>query len=154
MGERKMSDEPMIVVVDLDGTLCDTRFREHHAQNKEWDEFNRRCPEDTPHEDVRWLLGILGRLPQEQVQIVALTGRDEKYHTQTMNWLVQHMIAVDELIMRPAHDYTSDHELKPRLLLQRYKKEQVAFILEDRDRVVEAWRNLGFNCWQVRVGGY
>ena len=32
--------------------------------------------------------------------------------------------------------------------------EEVLVILEDRDRVVEEWRNLGFNCWQVRAGGY
>jgi hypothetical protein len=30
--------------------------------------------------------------------------------------------------------------------------QNVIFVLDDRDKVVEAWRNYGLPCWQVRPG--
>jgi hypothetical protein len=88
----------------------------------------------------------------------------------TEQWLLKHEISVDHLIMRPDHDWRSDHELKPKMLVDfitgldpekvwteehlAVSRKVVWFILEDRDKVVEAWRNLGFRCWQTQPGGY
>jgi hypothetical protein len=33
-------------------------------------------------------------------------------------------------------------------------QEKVLVVLEDRDRVVEAFREMGLPCWQVQAGGY
>jgi FMN phosphatase YigB (HAD superfamily) len=143
-----------VVVVDLDGTLCNSGHRDHLAQAREYDAFNARLVDDLPHDDVKWLLDVISRLPAEEVQIIALTGRSEKFRKLTLEWFMKHGIAIDDLIMRPEHDYTSDHELKPRMLEEHVARKDVLFILEDRERVVEAWRNLGYNCWQCRVGGY
>jgi hypothetical protein len=61
--------------------------------------------------------------------------------------------------MRPDDDFTDDKTLKIQLL-ERYfgsreaMKRDILFILEDRDRMVSAWRELGLPCWQVRPGAY
>ena len=34
------------------------------------------------------------------------------------------------------------------------KKEDVHFILEDRDSMVQKWRELGYTCLQVREGNF
>ena len=89
--------------------------------------------------------------------IIALTGRNERYRKITEDWLHDQLISPDYLLMRPDDDFTSDHILKPQMLTE-WRMEHpdvgIAFILEDRDKVVEAWRNLGYNAWQVRPGGY
>jgi hypothetical protein len=91
--------------------------------------------------------------------IVGLTGRNERYRMMTLRWLDKHGIALDTLLMRPDDNYQSDHELKPEMLDlwlidEGRTHSDVWFILEDREKVVEAWRNLGHDCWQVRPGGY
>lgn len=143
-----------IIVVDLDGTLCNSGHREHLARAGLWDNFHSLLGGDTPWPDVAGLIDILA---QQQYTIVGLTGRNEKYRNATLEWLTKNDIWIDTLLMRPDDNYQSDHVLKPQMLLDYLNAnpdEGVWFVLEDRDKVVEAWRNEGYNCWQVRPGGY
>jgi phosphoglycolate phosphatase-like HAD superfamily hydrolase len=145
-----------IVIVDLDGTLCDSGHRDHHAQAKEWDQFHSKLRDDKPHRDVA--LTVLA-LQKTGVKAFGLTGRNEAHRTATLAWLLDNGIELDALMMRPDNDWTPDHELKPKALAAAFgsiegAKARVLMILEDRDKVVEAWRNLGFRCWQVQPGGY
>ena len=147
----------MIIVVDLDGTLCDSAHREHLARAKEWEQFHSLLGEDDVHDDVFRLLASVWL----EHEIVALTGRNEKFRPATLAWLekssADHMFA--DILMRPDDNYESDHDLKPRLLdewltANGHNSDDVWVILEDREKVVEAWRNLGYSCWQPRSGGY
>ena len=153
-----------IIVVDLDGTLCDSAHRDHFAKAKQWEEFHQAAKDDRPREDVAFFLRILARRSiLDEILLVACTGRNEKYRQPTLEWLIKHDLAVfDTLLMRPDGDWRPDVEMKPALLAEFVErgaivsgdKAEVAFILEDRDKVVEAWRNLGYCCWQVQPGGY
>lgn len=144
-----------VVVVDLDGTLCNSKHREHLARAGQWDEFHSLLAGDTPWPDVAALLDMFYQ--KDDVVVVGLTGRNERYRNATINWLAHHDIWLDDLLMRYDDDWRSDHDLKPQLLalyLNQNPHLGVWFILEDRDKVVEVWRNEGYNCWQVRPGGY
>lgn len=145
-----------IVIVDLDGTLCNSAHREHHAVAKEWELFHSKLKEDKPHEDVATLIKAMSRLGY---RCYGLTGRNEQHRSATINWLADNWVQLDVLLMRPDNDWRPDHELKPAMLQEAFggldlARERVLMILEDRDKVVEAWRNLGFRCWQVQPGGY
>lgn len=165
------------IVVDLDGTLCDSAHREHLARAKQWDEFHAGIPDDKPHWDVVDLLEVIAtsiNSKTSDLEVIALTGRNERYRIPTMKWLQHYRIKVDHLLMRPDDNWMSDHDLKPRLLVDyiiakdwtdlteeqlrdaasNVVASKVWFILEDRDKVVEAWRDLGFRCWQTQPGGY
>jgi hypothetical protein len=153
------------IVVDLDGTLCNSGHREHLAVNKEWDQFHSALADDKPHGDVAWLIGVLScACLSGEIEIIACTGRPEKYRAITERWLSGFGILFDEVLMRPDDDWLSDTVLKPQLVMEWHDRqedaahgtaqERVLFVLDDRDRVVEAWRGHGFNCWQVRLGGY
>jgi FMN phosphatase YigB (HAD superfamily) len=146
-----------IVVVDLDGTLCNSAHREHLARAQQWDEFHSLLYLDEPWPDVASLLPLLS----ESFVVVALTGRTDRYQTPTLRWLMKHNLEqhIDFLLMRPDGDFRSDAALKPALLDTWLEEQQathadVMFILEDRDKMVEAWRELGHSCFQVRNGGY
>jgi len=143
------------IVVDLDGTLNNCVHRIEDARFGHWDLFHSKLEDDEPYYDVEWLLK---RLPST-IPVIACTGRDEAYREKTLTWLAKWNIALDEILMRPTGDYTPDHELKPRLLEKFFGSKElvidnVMFVLDDRDKVVEAWRNYGLPCWQVRPGGY
>lgn len=155
-----------IIVVDLDGTLCDSSHRDHLAQAKEWDAFHAASKDDKPRLDVAELVKIVrsSAFAGRDYCLVALTGRNEKYRKVTLDWLIRQDLAhFDALLMRPDNDWRPDTVIKPELL-EEFRKligegqggptPEVAFILEDRDHVVEAWRNLGYACWQVQPGGY
>jgi len=158
--------EMKIIVVDLDGTVCDTAHRDHLAQAKQWDEFHAAAKDDRPRADVAFFLSVLARRSVlDEILLVACTGRNERYRQTTLEWLIKHDLAVfDTILMRPDGDRRPDVEVKPEMLREFIElteseypwagKREVAFILEDRDRVVETWRNLGYACWQVNNGSY
>lgn len=156
--------EMKIIVVDLDGTVCDTAHRNHLAQAKDWDAFHAAAKDDRPRADVAFFLSVLARRSVlDEILLVACTGRNERYRQTTLEWLIKHDLAVfDTILMRPDGDRRLDVEVKPAMLAEFVEGLEVpgcemptvAFILEDRDRVVEAWRNLGYATWQVAPGGY
>jgi hypothetical protein len=151
----KILDSPSIpaMIVDLDGTLCNDGHRKIHLLNKDWESYHGALHLDKPYADVVALIDKL----IDRWDVVALTGRPEAHRLQTEKWLVDNDIAVDLVLMRPDGNYESDAIIKPKVLELAFgsmekAKERVAFILEDRDIMVAAWRQLGFNCWQVREG--
>jgi hypothetical protein len=155
-----------IVIVDLDGTLCDSRHREHLAQNKQWDDFHAKAGHDNPNEDVFQIVrllstGVYKPMPNIEgafgagfYQVVGVTGRPEKYRGATFAWLERWGVMLDDVLMRPDMNFDPDVIVKPAIFREKYTIERVLFALEDRDVMVDAWRGLGIPCWQVRPSGY
>lgn len=150
------------IVIDLDGTIADSRHREHYAVERDWDEFHLRSGQDAPKPDVRWLINFLSEhRVGDYPYLMILTGRNERYRPLTENWLRHNNIDYDELIMRPDNNFERDADLKLRLLQEFCDRagyddptEAVIFILEEREGMVQAYREAGFPCWQVQAGGY
>jgi len=151
------------IVIDLDGTLCDSSHRDHHARNGDWNQFHVLLAEDKPHQDVLWFIDLLHNATDE-VELIGCTGRNERYRIATERWLMEHGALLDCVLMRPDHDFRPDHELKIEMLEAWHEQtsgddpwpvqDRVAFILDDREKVVEVWRDAGYNCWQVRPGNF
>lgn len=146
------------IIIDLDGTLCDISHRVHLAQAKDWEEFHKGIPDDAVNQDVMQLLEIFS---EASINIIICTGRPESTRISTLSWLHRNSVHedVDILLMRPNDDHSPDHELKVRMLDEHFGSRESAlrnilFILDDRDKVVEAYRNAGFACWQVQAGKY
>ena len=146
-----------VVVVDMDGTLSDCSGRVHLAIAKQWEEFHNGLMSDRPNDDVAW---FLSKLPSD-AHIVICTGRPERYRAATNAWLKKWNLShlIDDILMRPDDDFNSDSILKPWLLVNflgdgRDARDYVKLVIDDRDSVVDAWRNIGLPCWQCRDGGY
>lgn len=143
------------IVVDLDGTLFDCSPRVDYAKASLWDDFHQRCLEDKPFLDVLELIQRIG----PNMRVVACTGRNNRYRGITNQWFMREGALIDHLLMRPDDCYLPDTEIKIQLLEQFFGTKEkvlanVAFCLEDRDKVVEAFRNYGLPCWQVRQGTF
>ena len=149
----------MKIVVDLDGTLCDCEHRQQFAQNGEWDKFHEGLVDDLPNKDVAAFLDIV-ESSFLMAQVIGCTGRNEAFRGLTQKWLGRYDLHVNVLLMRPDGDYTPDHDLKPIMLANFIDckiedlRNEITMVLDDRDKVVERWRELGLQCWQVRPGGY
>jgi hypothetical protein len=145
------------IVVDLDGTIADVSHRVHLAQAKLWDEFNALAPEDGLWGST---MSIIPRLSLAYSCII-VTGREEKWRVQTEQWLKDQGIApyFNDVLMRPSGNFNPDYQVKIELMEEYFSGkdgvlENVLIALDDRDTVVEAYRNYGLECWQVRQGDY
>lgn len=146
MGTKK------VVVVDLDGTLCDERHRVQFAQAKEWDEFHSRLHMDKPYDDVHLMLKMLSF---NDFYIYAVTARSERWRNLTEDWLKKYKMPVNALLMRKDNDYARAGEVKLTLLEEHFGDKAVVLntvfmVLENNSRSVELMRNYGLNVWQVR----
>lgn len=148
----------MFVICDLDGTLCNIAHRQHLVFAKQYDEFNALCSEDEVNWDVR---NALFALQQQGYTIMFVSGRSSKYRAQTLDWLSKKAnFHPERVYLRDIDDYRSDTEVKKSAIETYFGRpmkeiaQEVLCVLEDRDKMVAFWRDNGFNCWQVRSGGY
>jgi predicted kinase len=148
-------NKPTSIMVDLDGTLCNLNHRLHFVRGegkKDWKSFFESMTEDSIYEDVA---DILMNEYHCGTEIVLCSGRPEDYRGHTEDWLVKHRIPYDRLVMRPVNNYKSDDITKA--MLYRYEIEprhKVKYVLDDRNQVVNKWREIGLSCFQVRPGDF
>lgn len=139
------------IVCDLDGTLCDEGHRSQYANAGQWDDYHARCFDDKPFDDVISVLRLMTR----DIGLLVITGRTEQYRELSRRWFTKHKILPDELLMRPDGSFEKANILKLQQLetffgTKAEALEKVLLVLEDSDKVVQAWRDYGIPCWQVR----
>lgn len=142
-----------IVLCDLDGTLADGKHRNHLIlqKPKKWKEYFDLCEEDEPFWHVIDLINNLCGV----YEIWIVSARPDGWKKQTLNWLRKHGVKYDRLVMRSNGDNTDDGVLKPSWLEDgTIPRDRVAFVLDDRDRVVRGWRRAGVPCFQVAEGDF
>jgi len=151
-----------IVIVDVDGTISKVGNRLVYLQTepKDWDAFYEACFEDEP---IIEMCKLVQSLEASGWVIYFCTGRRESVRNQTALWISKNVFnnsiidseITKHLIMRPDGDFRHDIEIKPeQLKLAGIKLEDIAFILEDRNTMVEKWRELGIRCLQVADGDF
>ena len=146
-----------IVIFDLDGTLAlidDRRDLATKDNGKfDWDVFFNpdNINLDLPNTPVIQMANILHK---QGFRIFILSGRSDVTHQATVNWLNDNGIWWDHLVMRPQnHLYLPDNDLK-QMWLDSIGKDNVAMVFDDRQQVVDMWRQNGLTCFQVADGNF
>ena len=146
-----------IVIFDLDGTLAlidDRRDLATKDNGKfDWDVFFNpdNINLDLPNQPVIQMTNILHK---QGFRIFILSGRSDVTHQATVNWLNDNGIWWDHLVMRPQnHLYLPDNDLK-QMWLDSIGKDNVAMVFDDRNQVVDMWRQNGLTCFQVADGDF
>ena len=167
MGMRKNT-----IIFDLDGTLADINERKQKAQWEsndkamDWDVFfdPKNIMLDKPKYEV---IKCLQMFRDQGYKIVIFSGRnDRSFHT-TKEWLADHNIFYDLLVLRPDKfkdeswpvadgnpatfnmRFMPDEILKKEMLDTFVDIDDVFIIFEDRKKVVDMWRELGLTCFEV-----
>jgi hypothetical protein len=171
---KKLDQDPSLphcIICDLDGTITEKGDRDIYDTTK--------VLLDTPKEeiinivrnyclgkDVNYELSANNDF-SEQIYIVFFSGRKEAARNDTQTWISKYVFTQDfksklrteisyDLFMRKDDDNRKDSIVKKELFDEHIRgKFFVEFVLDDRNQVVEMWRNeIGLTCLQVQSGDY
>lgn len=151
---------PTAVLCDLDGTLA---------------LIHNRSPYDASNCDVKDLPNIpvietvLAHYKAGR-NIIFCSGREDKYKPETIRFIEKHcMLTVNDqhdpgffpvpieyqLYMRKTDDFRKDAIIKEEIYQENIEgKYNVLCVLDDRDQVVQFWREKGLTCFQVAPGNF
>ena len=148
------------VIFDLDGTLADIDTRRALSLDMngkmDWDKFfdPQNIQLDEPNTPV---IKMAQMLDSQGFNIVILSGRSKATYRTTRQWLIQNDVPFDDLHMRPTSDdwhFMKDSTLKQIWLDTVVDKDDVFAVFDDRQQVVDMWRDNGLTCFQVADGDF
>lgn len=130
---------PVAHVLDLDGTISDDRWRQRYLPTDAaddpmaYDDYHCGCDLDDPFN-----VGLAEHVPDD-VHLIFLTSRPEKWRKATERWLAQHIRRpYTALYMRPDGNRQSSPQFKARwLALYITPHYRVQRLVDDRLDVLE-----------------
>ena len=149
---------PQAVICDIDGTIAWMQGRYPYDLNK--------VQEDKVDPRLRQLLYYIFNAG---VEVIFLSGREgtARCKAETMEWLKANIEGYErnkmssyggikfELFMRNANDYRPDEIIKKEIYEREIKgKYDIICVFDDRNKVVDMWREEGFLCCQVADGDF
>lgn len=145
-----------IIICDIDGTLCTDEHRNHilhegERNDEAWRKYFDLCDKDPPVQAVIQLVTCMAYCGHE---VHLFTARIERTRKKTIDWLARHNVPYSSITFRPEDSRVQDNILKTAWADKLGGPEKVLFILEDRQRVVDAWRLAGYTCFQVARGDF
>ena len=135
------------VVVDLDGTLANIDHRLHFVQreSRDYDAFYAALEHDTVNQ---WCVALMEALYFSGYPIILVSARRKSVEDATRKWLDTNGIDCDSLVLlRADGDHSPAAELKMKWLAE-YGAKNVLFVIDDNQKVVDAWRAAGVVCLQ------
>ena len=159
------------IICYIDGTIANLQHRLHFIKNpdgskksykdSDWDSFHKACVDDEPYEDVIEILHSLVRghgngcnvCGAVEREVYFFSGRNESVRKETIEWLEKNVsIPVEDgsLYMRSEGDRRPDTTVKYEMMYElKIMPEDVLCILDDRQSVVNMWRENGFRVMQI-----
>lgn len=134
---------PKAIIVDIDGTLAHMKDRSPF----DW----QRVGEDECDDIIKGIVNAYDNLGTT----IIMSGRDGSCRDITIKWLEDNNIKYDLLLMRAEGDFRKDSIVKKELFDNNIKdKYFIEYVLDDRNQVVDMWRDMGLKCLQVQPGNF
>jgi len=164
------------IIFDLDGTLADIGVRRAKSLNSkgkiDWDIF--AAPDSITNWDKPNLpvIKMAQLFKADGFKIVIFSGRNDRGFFATKQWLADNDVPFDLLVLRPDKfkadswpiadgnpatfdmRFMPDDILKKKMLDTFVDINYVFLIVDDRQKVVDMWRGLGLNTFQVAPGDF
>lgn len=155
---------PKAIICDLDGTLSLLNGRNPFDAST--------CDKDLPNVPV---IECVKAMYAQGYKVLFTSGREDQYREPTVRFIEEHVKVLNrdsgffvngvqrtmletiyyQLFMRPTGDQRKDSVVKSELFEQNIaKKYNVVFVLDDRNQVVDNWREMGLSCFQVNPGAF
>ena len=169
------------IIFDLDGTLANIDARRLKAgspsgktptpSKMDWDVFfdPDNIKLDEPNDPVIKMAQLFA---EDGFKIVIFSGRNDRSFFTTKSWLTRNRVPFHLLVMRPdkfksdswpiadGNPATPDMRFMPDEILKKKMLDtfvdinDVFLVVDDRDKVVKMWRDLGLTCVQVAFGDF
>ena len=154
-----METKKFDIICDVDGTLVDIAKRldlavanAKRGKRMNWDIFldsDKMYELDEPNHDV---IELVKSFISNGHRVVITSARNERHREVTEKQLREFGINFEKLYLRADDDFRNDADVKEEILGQiRGDGFDPHVAIDDRQRVVDRWRELGLNCYQVRV---
>jgi hypothetical protein len=152
-----MNQSLKAIIIDIDGTLANCAHRREFVtlsdtrKKKDWKSFEENCHLDPVNS---WCVSIIDKFRSSHM-ILLVSGRSVEREQVTRDWLSKHGIFFNYLWMRPAKDNRDDRIIKKEIYDAHIKeKYNVEFVIDDRQRVVDMWREQGLVVLQCDKGDF
>ena len=164
------------IIFDLDGTLANIDSRRDISMKPngrlDWNVFaapNSILALDKPNAPV---IKMAQMFKADGFKIVIFSGRNDRGFDATVQWLNDFKVPFDLLVMRPdkfkdkswpiadGNPATPDMRFMPDEILKKVMLDtfvdinDVFLVVDDRQKVVDMWRDLGLNTFQVAPGDF
>jgi len=162
--ETETTNEDKWFIFDLDGTIADIEERRKKCtyvhDRMDWDCFfdPENIKLDKPNTRV---ITMMQAFAEAGYKIAILSGRSKATSRTTRLWLSKHKVPFHILKMRPTSNkwkWMKDDKLKQYWLDDlwpgEYKYSKIIAVFDDRDKVVNMWRDNGLRCCQVAPGNF
>ena len=152
------------IICDVDGTLMNVEKRVQWAKKHKkdtdrvmnWDMFLDplvMLEFDRPNIDVCSVIKSLSSVNQDN--IIITSARNERHRDVTIKQLELAGVSYEAMYLRDDGDMRPDDIVKEELLTKiRADGYKPTIAFDDRNQVVNKWRELGINCYQVRTGDF
>lgn len=154
-----------VVVVDVDGTLANGEHRQNLLSDKSdpsrWKKYFDAVRGDEPYDFVvRWVRELA-----KEYRIVIVSGRPDNYPLPDWDDPDEHWtmaletsdfvqrrcrVPYHSLFMRAQGDKRPDTDVKRDILTRNLKGANIAFVIDDRPRVCQMWKESGLKVYPVR----
>jgi len=135
----------VIIVVGLDNTLCQSRWRSSLIETEGWEAYHEKLVADEPN---RIMKQLVASLKAGDHIVVACTSRPDRWRMATYGWLMRKEIVVDELLMRADNDFRPASQVKIDLVDKAVGMSKLDLVIDDRDDVLAAFRAKEICCLQ------
>jgi hypothetical protein len=151
-GEKVMRN---IILVDLDHTVFDSFWRDEMIGISGWDDYHAKLIHDDPAPDFAPFLKYFidsKSISGDVFIVIGLTARPEKWRALSLQSLAKHGIKLDDLWMRRDGDFRPAGDIKLSLCEEKLGvdwRERILLIIDDNDRVIEAFKGENITCLQI-----
>ena len=139
-----------LIITDIDHTLSEAHWRDSMIATGDWPAYHAASIDDAPIVDMCNLINGLMLLGYK---VIGQTSRDERWRGLTLQWFLLHHVNVTELLMRPNGDFRPACEIKIEqalaLCAPNEPKDEIAFVIDDCQEVIDAYRAINVNVMQV-----
>lgn len=132
------------IIVDIDGTVA-------HRTNRDPFEYNLVI-HDAPDKEV---IEVVHAMWKAGHKVLFVSAREDWCFNDTYRWLTMYCPPFVKLYMRKAGDQRRDADVKKEIYENEIKDQyKIICVLDDRNQVVDMWRELGLRTLQVNYGDF
>lgn len=133
-----------IILVDIDGTVA-------HRTNRDPFEYDKVLDDRPDNETIE----AVNALWRAGYKIIFISARDDSCFDDSYEWLRLHCPPFIKLYMRKTGDLRKDAVIKEEIYREHIEPFYDVFcVFDDRNQVVDMWREIGLKCFQPEPGDF